>query len=386
MRIELLDIPRFIQQKGLKEVRSTKVELSSGRLDAEGLFSEEIFGKIGSPARKRTFGYIELNTKIIHPECWGFIVGINPIISKLLTGKKKYIINELGLIEESPDQLFGFAGTKAFIDNFDKLDLDKLGEKHLDYVKFIKENKNRVFIDKILVLPAGIRDIQLNKTSGKKVITSSEINVLYEDLLKSTRTLSDGFIEFMDEETVRNLVNSIQKKVIEINHWIIERMKGKGGLVRGGLLSKTVDYSARMNIVGDPTLKHGYIGLPWQKCLKLYEPFTEYQILNNAYNQNINEMIKQHLDIENKLTSNDLKRFLTLINENAIDVSPELEDELVRLAEEITKGKVVLNKRDPVENRNSYAASFIRVDRDSLVIHLNPLDCTRMGAECACNG
>ena len=182
MRIELLDIPRFIQQKGLKEVRSTKVELSSGRLDAEGLFSEEIFGKIGSPARKRTFGYIELNTKIIHPECWGFIVGINPIISKLLTGKKKYIINELGLIEESPDQLFGFAGTKAFIDNFDKLDLDKLGEKHLDYVKFIKENKNRVFIDKILVLPAGIRDIQLNKTSGKKVITSSEINVLYEDL------------------------------------------------------------------------------------------------------------------------------------------------------------------------------------------------------------
>ena len=136
-----------------------------------------------------------------------------------------------------------------------------------------------------------------------------------------------------------------------------------------------------MNIVGDLSIKHGYIGIPWQAALKLYEPFTEYQILRNPYNQNIKELIKKHLDIENNLTAADLKRFLTLINEQPDVVSPELTDELVRIAEEITKDKLILNKRDPVENRNSYIASYIRIDRNSLVIKLNPLDCPRLGAD-----
>lgn len=136
-----------------------------------------------------------------------------------------------------------------------------------------------------------------------------------------------------------------------------------------------------MNIVGDISIPHGYIGIPWQAILKLYEPFTEYQILKNPYNANVKELIKNYMDISNNLTSSDLKRFLTLINEQPENVNPELVDELVRIAEDITKGKLILNKRDPVENRNSYIASYIRVDRDSLVIKLNPLDCPRLGGD-----
>ena len=138
---------------------------------------------------------------------------------------------------------------------------------------------------------------------------------------------------------------------------------------------------AIMNIVGDISIPHGYIGIPWQAILKLYEPFTEYQILKNPYNANVKELIKNYMDISNNLTSSDLKRFLTLINEQPENVNPELVDELVRIAEDITKGKLILNKRDPVENRNSYIASYIRVDRDSLVIKLNPLDCPRLGGD-----
>ena len=40
-----------------------------------------------------------------------------------------------------------------------------------------------------------------------------------------------------------------------------------------------------------------------------------------------------------------------------------------------------MNNQKIVENRNSYIASYIRVDRDSLVIKLNPLDCPRLGAD-----
>lgn len=87
------------------------------------------------------------------------------------------------------------------------------------------------------------------------------------------------------------------------------------------------------------------------------------------------------MGLEADLSPSDLKRFLTLINEQPDIVSPELEDNLVKIAEDISKDKIILTKRDPVENRNSYVGNFIRVDRNSYVIHLNPLDCPRTGGD-----
>ena len=136
-----------------------------------------------------------------------------------------------------------------------------------------------------------------------------------------------------------------------------------------------------MNIVGDPTLKLGYIGLPWQVVLKLYEPFTEYQILKNPFNLHVKDLVKEYAGVEKNLSSSDLKRFLTVINEQPDLVDPTLQDELIRIAEEIVKGKVVLYKRDPVESRESYLAGYVRVDRNSFVIKLNPLDTGRMSAD-----
>lgn len=251
-----MDINLFVEKRKLKEVKSAKIEGRGGRLDSEGLFSEEIFGRMGSPTRRNTFGYIDLHVKVIHPECWDIITGLNPMISKLLLGKKKFIINEIGDLEESPDNFIGISGIKSFIDNFDKLNLKIIGKKKPDYVKFINKNLNKIFIDKILVLPAGVRDIQLSSSTNKKTITSSEVNTLYEELLQQTKTIDANFLDFLDDETVKNIVGAIQRKVIEINRWVEERLKGKNGILRGGLLSKTVDYSGRCDTFLSEKLKH----------------------------------------------------------------------------------------------------------------------------------
>lgn len=174
------------------------------------------------------------------------------------------------------------------------------------------------------------------------MVSSSEINKYYDELLQNTKVVDKGALEFLGDEVIKNIVGAIQRKVIEINNWIRERLKGKGGVLRGGLLSKTVDYSARANIVGDPTLKLGYIGLPWQIVLKMYEPFTEYQILRNPFNVHVKDLIKPYVGVEKNLNSSDLKRFLTMINEQPDVIDPTLTDELVRIAEEIVKGKVCI--------------------------------------------
>ena len=92
-------------------------------------------------------------------------------------------------------------------------------------------------------------------------------------------------------------------------------------------------------------------------------------------------MVKEHVGAEGDLEPSELKRFITMVNEQPDVITPTLTDELVRIAEEIVKDKVVLYKRDPVENRDSYLSGFVRVDRDSFVIRLNTLDTVRTGGD-----
>jgi len=152
-----MDINTFIERRKIGQVKSARIEGRGGKLDPDGLFSEQIFGRVGSPIRKSTFGYIDLNINIIHPEVWDIIMGLNPAIGKIVLSKKKFFINEKGDLEESPNQFFGLSGIKDLIDNWDKLNLTVVGKKHPEDVKFLKKNRSRIFIDKILVLPAGIK-------------------------------------------------------------------------------------------------------------------------------------------------------------------------------------------------------------------------------------
>ncbi|KDD73427.1 domain 2 of RNA polymerase Rpb1, partial [Helicosporidium sp. ATCC 50920] len=55
---------------------------------------------------------------------------------------------------------------------------------------------------------------------------------------------------------------------------IAERLKGKGGRVRGNLMGKRVDFSARTVITGDPNLALDELGVPWSIALTLTFPET----------------------------------------------------------------------------------------------------------------
>lgn len=242
MQLKLLDINKFITQNKCLQVKSTSTLMfgKSGNIDPNGLFSEEIFGRIGSMERRKRFGYIDLKTKIIHPEVYNFINGLSSDIYKILLGKVKYSITKDGSLEEDPEN--GFTGIYEFIKNFDKLDLDKFSKsdgKNNLLIKFLKENKKLIFIDKILVIPAGNRDIQFNKQSGTTNIQYSEISNFYSNLLKQTQMIPDD-MEFLDEELVVSIVQNIQKNANDINDWITERIKGKGGVIRGGVRQSSI--------------------------------------------------------------------------------------------------------------------------------------------------
>ena len=368
MRLNIANLNSVIETENLKQVKTTR--MFSRNVQADGLFAEEIFGKFGSPERRKTFAYINLNTKIIHPEAFEHIfTSLSTDVSKFVLNKQKYIIKNGRLVPSEE----GISGVSEFIKNFKKLDLSVFKKK--EEVKYINDNINKLFIDKWLVMPAGNRDIQFIKGTNKSMIQYTELNELYESLIRNTNSivnLSD------DPEIQTSITNAIQISVLNINKWFKERMKGKHGLIRGGLMVKRIDYSGRLVITTDSTLKVGEVGLPWQVVLRLFEPFAIHRILKD---QNYLSLIQEFLKSDVKIDNYTLKRLIKKLNITPDILSPLLKDYFIEVAKEIVKGRVCLIKRDPVENRNSYVAVDVRVEPSGFVMSLNPLELKRQGAD-----
>jgi len=228
------------------------------------------------------------------------------------------------------------------------------------------------------VLPAGIQDLAVSKSSNQTIVNFAELSELYGTLIRHTNTLGSD-ADTLPEEIKIPIVEQIQKTVLEINTWIKNRLKGKSGLIRGGLLKKVVDYSGRLVITTDNKLPLGTVGLPWQVVLKLHEPFAINYILKRDRNglASIQHMMKMNSSPD----AGDLKRLFKAIIDKPEIVPPDMVDYFVYVAESIVKDKCVLYKRDPVNSRSSWLAANVQTNREGMSMFLNPLDLDRLGGD-----
>ena len=376
MKLELLDISDFIEKNKLKPITTIRLYEKPEKTDPTGLFSEEIFGKFGSSERRKTFAYIDLKVQIIHPEAFSIVTGLDSTVSKLISDKAKYILDKDGALVEDSEK--GQSGISYFISIFKKLDLDKFKKNRPKNVSFIKKNKDKIFIDKYLVLPAGIRDLSISKTSNQTIVNFSDLSELYTNLIRHTHVLGTD-VKSLPDEIKTPIIEQIQKTVLETNNWIKNRLKGKSGLIRGGLLRKVIDYSGRLVVTTDNEMPLGMVGLPWSVVLKLYEPFAINYILKRDQNmlKSIQYMLKSDTDID----VSDLKKLFAVVIDKPEIVPEDMVDYFIQVAENVVKDKVVIYKRDPVENRDSWLAANVKVKRSGMSMSLNPLDLPRTGGD-----
>ena len=379
MELNLLRINEFIEKFNVKQITSSKQYEGSSRqsFDQNGLFSETIFGRLGSRDRKRNYAFINLKIKFIHPEVYPILTSLNIDLTKLIIDKQKYIINQDGVLV--PDEENGNSGIFYFINNFNNINFDTLKTEKPKHVKFILTNKDYIFIDKVLVLPAGYRDVIMTNT-GKSFIQYGEVNDLYTKLINQTNMISPELID-LDPNLIASLSKSTQRTLNQINSWIKDRIKGKTGLVRGGLLKKSVDYSARLVIVPDNQLELGYIGLPCQICLRLFEPFFIHHVLYKDTDNMLKGLIQQNLNLENQPDVNDIKKFVNKINDTPMDLDTTTKIIIKETAEKVVENKLVVYKRDPVENRDSYLSCYIKVNEIGFVAKLNNYDLCKHGGD-----
>ena len=274
----------FVKVNGLKEV-SNPITLDRGSIPTnDGLLSTSIFG-ITPKERKTTYSYIDLQTYFLQPIVYKTLKRLDRRIDSIIGGTKKYIIDKSGDIIEDPQ---GETGIDWLYNNWEKIKFKRnnssIRNTRIDL--FELNTKKELFTKYCIVIPAFYRDINLQSVgSGKPSL--HEINVgsdqtngsSYAKLLRLTSTIkSSGSFVF----ALNNTKYQIQMCLVDIYNYFKSRIEKKRGIIKRGVMGKTVDYGSRL-VISSPHYSYNsfkenlidtrHCGVPLGYCITNAMPF-----------------------------------------------------------------------------------------------------------------
>ena len=345
------------------------------------------------------FGYIKLNNRIIHPffnrhvinflkcfciSCSRIIV--NPTIFSIFQispeNRIKYVIKLNGSLcihcgKTQPNYTLNTLGViiaayKKVKVNVDVFEIYKMFDLISDMdlkVLGAKVHPRDLFIKYLPVLPPRSRAFIVNEGE----ICDDDLTLIYADIIKCNAKL-----ELADAEEHERLsgVISFRIKTLFDNHsgkakhnnkrkmkGIKERIVGKDGQIRGNLMGKRVDFSARTVIGPDPTLRVDEIAIP--ESFTSTATFPEYV---NSININILQKLMNERRV-NILERNGKRIYVQHFSkEQFLKKSKLVIGDIVH--RHIRDGDIVLMNRQPTLHKGSMLAFNVKL-RPGKTIRMN---------------
>lgn len=247
--IQIMDVDDFIQRHSLLPVTSTAIfETGTKRFHPDGLYSEAIFGQVGSRDRLVRKGYIDLHTDIVTPHLYKQLISLRSYYKDIISGKAyaKFDPEIKDLILVEPDEPGADTGFQFFVKSLPKISFARTDSvKRTDKIDLLEKYRDRLIIDKLIVLPAGIRDVKITDD----YISPEEINKFYVSILQ----LASGLPSNKSDEPLYDTIRfQIQTKVMAIYDYITTLIDGKSGFAQGKFAARKLTYGTRNVITALP--------------------------------------------------------------------------------------------------------------------------------------
>ena len=353
----LLDLNKFIEAEELKQITTSNLMIGD-KFDPNGLFSNAIFGLFGSSRWRTKHAFIDLRCNVLHPLLYEIADRRCSSLIKFFNGDLSILNNKLVAGNS------GEWGIKYFVEELEKvvkifLDQGQLTNAGATLMRYIVKNRKLALIDKVIVLPPQFRPINI----ANNRIDLHPINDKYVNMINEAQILSATDVT---SKSYKELLFRIQTQVFEAYQILRDMIKGKTGIQRKSLLGKSMDFSARAVIVGDPAIPPDKVGVPFKIALSLFKPFIIYKS-TSKYAQRWMDLGIPKPSI---LTIGNL---VNMVKEGKKDLmDPQIISLLLEILKEICTEKVVILKRDPALHRLSLRAFYPTiVFTDSF--HINPL-------------
>lgn len=276
----------YIREHGLQEVTSQLIyEPSTNNFHPQGLYSEEIFGQLGSSTRVAALGYISLNTKILAPVIYKNVIDLKPIYNNIMQGKASARWNEntkqFDICSKSAEG--ANTGYSFFIEHFNELIFENTSSPARNN-KILTINKARetdtALVDKLIVAPAGLRDIK--EKNGRVAV--EEVNKMYNLVLAiSSEVKASAGNKFL-AKFYDGIKYNLQLKVYEIYSYWTNFLDGKAGFAQKRYARRAIAYGTRNVVTSaemtgvsptDPTfLKHNETLVPIFQGAKAFQPLV----------------------------------------------------------------------------------------------------------------
>lgn len=241
-KIELL-IPTERDLQGIRPVEVLAImESFSKNFHPQGLFSVELFGKVGEERRSRTFSYINLHVKVFHPLIFKVLCDLKELYAEIMSGKT-YAIFDTNIKDFVKSNVAeGDTGYAFFLKHFPNLQFEQRPSiARKEYIRFIEKHRDNPFIEQLIVMPAGLRDYVVDP-DGKP--SEDEINGMYRSIMAVAGTMENVNVVDTPEYIDASRFN-LQVKLLELYRYLIGLLIGKHKMVQGAWMARKVSDTSR---------------------------------------------------------------------------------------------------------------------------------------------
>lgn len=240
--VEILSVDKRRLQ-GFPEIKVLDItEGATNNLHPEGLFSTEYFGRKGEERRTEQFAYIDIRTRILHPIIYDAFSRLKSLYKGILEGTEYAVWDPKEKDFVRSNELDGQTGYSFFIKHMGEIKLRGTGSSERDdRIKLIEKNLERALTRYLMVLPAGLRDIE-EDNSGR--VKKDEINKKYSRVLGVANLIGSDGESAAQDATRKNL----QQTFNDIYLYIKNLIDGKHGFMLSKWASRSI-YNGTRNVI-----------------------------------------------------------------------------------------------------------------------------------------
>ncbi len=325
----------------------TVLDIFDGMTDefhADGLFSIQTFGRTGSKERDFRFSFIDIKVEIFHPFIYKNLISLKGLYGGIMSGKAYATWNAQEKDFESSDMVNGETGFHFFMKHWKELKFKHTNsyqrKAKIEMIEKYRAQGTATYT-KIMVLPAGLRDIQMQEDGRYK---QSEINDLYRKVINAANAISAS--SDLDTPIIDVSRYNLQLGFNDIFLYLEQLIEGKGGFLQGKFGSRSIVNGMRNVITAmdttvanldDPnTFGIDSTGVGMYQVAKGLLPVTIHKLLTNFSNKIFNSQdgsayLVNPSSLRSELVSVSPKTFDLWNTTNGLEkIISSLEDENIR--------------------------------------------------------
>jgi hypothetical protein len=272
---------------GVKPV--TKQDIFDGatrNFDEGGLFSVSIFGKVGDENRSRRFSFIDIKAPVFHPVIYRALASLKRLYAGIMAGTEYATWNPEIKDFERSNSVVGRTGFAFFLEYWKFIEYgDTKSVTREQNTMLIQKFINVALTSKVIVMPAGMRDVELD--GGR--VQMDEINNFYRKLLAISNTVPESAVR-NSPEVINTARFNLQITFNQLYELLENMVQGKKKLLLGKWASRRIQDGTR-NVITAMDTSTPYLGAPdsvgfnntvigLYQLLKAARPIAMYHIRN----------------------------------------------------------------------------------------------------------